>query len=584
MSEPVKAPYGDRMWSAINNFLPALLLTLLAFAVPMTLPAQEKTSVTVIATEQSGDLKISGNSKVSLRFQGISLPPNAEVTQARLSLVSITRVSAALNITVKVRPTWQPEVQGFGVKNLEARFTGRAYVSAQEKSPFLKGISTVAGGGAGRGGEFWLDLTSSTASGATSEWYSTTSGDSKYRPRLIVEYKLNDRPPVTQSDGLPAVQSQKEFLPSPLPFSYTTRKFPGAYSYTPAFYKNLVYIITDNQGKKLLLALDSLGNQVAQMPLDGETPPGQHLLVSQSGRLYIVGNNQILYIDLDPNNPASLPAGPTKVKQVEKLNPTVPPSVGSNGNLYFVSGQEIYGFNPYLQELWKVNTATVHTSRMTVDPSGEFVYLVAEREGLVTINAQTGDNCSTGFKTAEDANAVLYAPVVIRYPGDSTGNGAADKIYIAANAGNEGMLQLFDNFNDTKAELECADKIRVGLNWPPLKGLWSQPIPDQMSVGKPGDANPDKKIYAVMVDKQSDKWQGSLEEIGWLNNASRRAVCAAYKTGTNECENDHFEVGDKSYLVNGGNLTSDNANRFVWNGSGQPAYTHWVFPPHFQAF
>ena len=32
------------------------------------------------------------------------------------------------------------------------------------------------------------------------------------------------------------------------------------------------------------------------------------------------------------------------------------------------------------------------TSRVTVGPSGRFVYLTAKNEGLVAINAQTGEN------------------------------------------------------------------------------------------------------------------------------------------------------------------------------------------------
>jgi hypothetical protein len=577
MNEPMKAPNGHGLWFAIHELLPAVFLTLLAFAVPATLAAQDSTSVTVIPIAQSPDpsgqsqepLKIDHNSRVSLEFQGISLPPNAKATSARLSLFSSDAVTALLTIKVTVRtnwrsPTWTQEP--FGETTLSTDFKGRADLPAQTVSPFLKEISTDKGTAVGGGKTFSLDLTSITDSAATSEWYPIKSGESKYRPRLIVEYELIDRPAVNQSDGLPAVQSQKGFLPSPLPFSYTTQKFPAAYSYTPAFYKNLVFLMTDSGGKKLL-ALDPLGNQVWQMPLDKEAP-GQHLLVSQSGRLYIIGNDKILYTDLDPKNPASLPAKLTMVNPERGLNPTVAPSLGSNGNLYFVSGHEIYGLNADFKELWRVATATVRASRLTVDPDGEFVYLLTQKEGLVTINAQTGEVCSTEFKTTSDTNAVLYAPVVVRYLGDSEGNGAADKIYVAANGGNEGMLELFDNFNSSKTKLDCKEKIRAGLNWPPLKGLWSQPIADQLSVGTPGKANADKKIYAVMVAGIGDKWRGALEEIGWLNNEKKTAVCAAYKPGDNKCD-DGFAVGDKSYLANGGNLTSDKlAGRFVWNGSG----------------
>ena len=78
-----------------------------------------------------------------------------------------------------------------------------------------------------------------------------------------------------------------------------TRPFSNAWSYTPAFYHNLVYLMTDNNGKKALQALNPLGgNPVWTMEVDGS--PGQHLLVLGSGRLYIVGAKTILVYQLDP--------------------------------------------------------------------------------------------------------------------------------------------------------------------------------------------------------------------------------------------------------------------------------------------
>jgi hypothetical protein len=58
-----------------------------------------------------------------------------------------------------------------------------------------------------------------------------------HRPRLILEYTVADQPALTQSDGLPAVQSARPFLPTARiggkdsgAFSYVTRPFSNAWS------------------------------------------------------------------------------------------------------------------------------------------------------------------------------------------------------------------------------------------------------------------------------------------------------------------------------------------------------------------
>ena len=67
-------------------------------------------------------------------------------------------------------------------------------------------------------------------------------------------------------------------------------------------YNNLVYLMTDNNGKKTLQALNPLGRKAVRAKvISGE--PGQHLLVSKSGCLYIVGNGKIITYQLGSGNP-----------------------------------------------------------------------------------------------------------------------------------------------------------------------------------------------------------------------------------------------------------------------------------------
>jgi hypothetical protein len=154
--------------------------------------------------------------------------------------------------------------------------------------------------------------------------------------------------------------------------------------------------------------------------------------------------------------------------------------------------REVYGFNPDLQELWKVTLADPTSSRVTVGPSGRFVYLVAKKEGLVVINAQTGESFTSPLPN-QDALAradfpSLHTPVVILHPDGS------EKVYVAANSVNNGVLACFNNRSGTIAAAE---------NWPLLEGLWSQPLLDQLSPGGVQQPASGKQIYAVRVaDRQ----------------------------------------------------------------------------------
>ena len=122
----------------------------------------------------------------------------------------------------------------------------------------------------------------------------------------------------------------------------------------------------------------------------------------------------------------------------------------------------------------------------------------------------------------------------------------SEKIYVAANSINDGVLACFNNRQG---------KIAAAENWPtgPLKGLWSQPVLDQLSPGTIEKPTSGKQIYAVQVVNN----QGTLTGIDWLTGATKDMTPT-------------FAVGDSPYLLNGGNLALDQTgNCFVWNGQGK---------------
>ena len=179
------------------------------------------------------------------------------------------------------------------------------------------------------------------------------------------------------------------------------------------------------------------------------------------------------------------------------------------------------------------------TSRVTVGPSGRFVYLTVKKGGLVAINAQTGEFFNNPLPNQEALTA-FHAPVVILHPDKS------EKIYVAANSVNDGVLACFNN---------RSGKITAAEKWPgpDMTGLWSQPILDQLSPGSVEQPTSGKQIYAVKVANG----KGTLTGINWLTGAKNDMAPT-------------FTVGDSPYLLVGGNLGryDQTGNRFVWNGKG----------------
>lgn len=414
--------------------------------------------------------------------------------------------------------------------------------------------------------EFSLLVLSSKKEGDTARKWYPTGDESKFQPRLILEYTIPDQAAVVQADGVPATHSPRAFLPTAdskpwLRVSTQTVTTGNLWSYAPVFKNDLVYVIqTVDDGSEQLQALPPLGGKPVWPPVTLDKP-GQHLLLSESGRLYIVGKEKILVYKLDanPHNPpvevkTLKPGGqPFSPKSLPDLKPTLAPTVGPDGSLYYVNGMEVYGRNPDLQELWKVPLEDKLTSRVTVGPSGQFVYLTANNEGLVAINAQTGQKMTTTerpgtgqTKLSDPNHDTFHAPVVLRQ------TSGTEIIYVAVHSSESGVLKAFDNPHTQHPPARSADSAPVAEYWEkPLLGLFSQPTARASGSGGAW------KIDTVQIAEAGS----TLMEITWAGD--KWNAVSATPGGPS------FTVAINSYLQLGGNLAVDEGGHaLVWNQNG----------------
>ncbi len=374
------------------------------------------------------------------------------------------------------------------------------------------------------------------------------------RPRLIVEYTSSDQPTVAQPAS---VQSGKGFLPSGepggAPGSYRTVALNPpqgqAWSYAPAFYNGFVYLMSDVGGKKYLSWRRPLGAIVGQIDISSPSP-GQHLLVSKSGHLYIVGDGKIIPYrigsDGRPGRRTVSPEGaPTDVVPVTGLNAAQDaPTVGADGSMFYVTksvekGYTVVGRNPDMQELWSASVEGP-TSRAMLGPSGRYVYVTTKGEGLVTIDARTGKKFVNPLPNAQALkvaqSAYLQTPVAFK-ASDGT-----EKVYVAADLVDSGVLTLFNN-NKTKNGANGNGTIEIGGEQTAL--MFGQPL---VTTGS---------VYIVRVDS-TNKNSAYVEQLDRWTGAETKAGPPL------------MIATDNPYLAKGGNLATDkDGNVFAWNGNSQ---------------
>jgi hypothetical protein len=462
-------------------------------------------------------------------FQESAFPTQDEVPPGRSCAYALSRLLATPRTDDKAqRATWQAEPTNWGKLGVKLN----------------DGFTLILAGTGGypTGRKFYGGLDDAQ-----------TKLQPQLRPRLVVGYTSSDQPTVAQPAS---VQSGKGFLPSgqlggsPGSYRAVALNVPQEqiWSYAPAFYNGFVYLMSDVGGKKYLSWRRPLGAIVDQMDISSPSP-GQHLLVSKWGHLYIVGDGKIIPYrigsDGKPERRTVSPEGtPTDVVPVpvSLSDAKYAPTLGADGSMFYVAqpvakGYTVEGRNPDLQELWSVGVKGP-TSRVMLGPSGKYVYVMTKREGLVTIDARTGEKfvnpLSNGQALNEAQSEYLQTPVAFKE------NDGTEKVYVAADLVDSGVLTLFKN-NKTKNGAKDNATIEKGEEQPAL--MFGQPL---VTTGKD---------YVVRVDS-TDKNSAYVESLDRSTGAKTKAG-PPLKIAT-----------DNPYLPKGGNLATDkDGNVFAWNGN-----------------
>ena len=524
---------GQSRVSAQSNILTAIIPTKVEGADGQTLNTDFNTSA-----------------RINLTFQAPALPAGAQVIKGTLQLSLKDTLRGADGDLRVVFVGRDKQEKNFGSRHFDVSTPGAnnpiRWTTSSNVVP--AGITDLS---KNPGSPFVLSMVASRNSNPARLWYSINADNRNFRPRLILEYSVPGRGTVSQTQGLPAMQSAGKFLPDPVAAAqFGSLAISGIWSHVPVSYKNLVYLIVKSGAQSQLQALPAGGGPAVwtSQNLDGA---GQHLVLSELGHLYIVGNGAIFAFQLDPNS--GIPTPGAIVRDANGLNPSIAPAVGADGSLYLVYNQAVFARNPNLQELWRVPLNSPSTSRITVGPSGRFVYLTVNGQGLLAIKAQTGETApiadgQSQQMLARTANISFQAPAIIQHP-DGT-----EKVYLVANAATTGTLAAFDNSNAAKDPPPTEINLdQLTESWPALPGLWSQPLLDLSSPGTKTSPSTTKKVYAVLVTNGT----GTMTAVDWLQGTT------ANLTPT-------FAAADLlNPASNGTNLGIDQSGTIViWNAKG----------------
>jgi outer membrane protein assembly factor BamB len=437
-------------------------------------PSATLIRATFMASGSEASFSTDKGQEVTLTFPAPALPPDAAVIAAELWL-RVSEPRGNPNFTLQVENSGQL----FGTRYLSRLQVGQAVIWRANDSA-VKALTL--------GGDMRLKLKAPelNADVRTPMWHGPTAAEAALRPRLIVAYKVPGPQP-QQAVGIPGAVSTAPFgvdlnsfaLSGQLDAIIERSKGAGIVAYplagqgavfsqTPALGDGLVYIIAkDSRNNSTTLEARSAltGTAIWSAPVQDPSP---YVLADSLGRLYVVGNNAVHRFRINPNN-TSAPA--REDVAFDGLQPTQAPALGPDGSLYVINqGSSLMALDPNFRQLWSIPLGGQRISAITVGPTGCSAYLVSALtnesapKGLLAIDTATGDKVEAPLPNQADVQSfdkpALDAPVVLLHS-DGT-----EKVYVAADSGTDGSLELFDR---------TPEEFTLQRRWE-KPGLWGQPL------------------------------------------------------------------------------------------------------------
>lgn len=451
------------------NRLVGLAVALLANAVVFPLAASSQITTTLLPTKASGaTLRIKAPpdaSSAELTFSLDEIPPNAEITSATLRIVGKKKISETPQFGKVFVDAFKKEPIG--------QWTATKF---DDQSPTAFHITSGAMRDAARSSVdnakiLTFKLTSESNLSAR-EYYGlpANSNDfpSAYKPRLVIEYKL---PATTQNlwDPETATRTSNKLFVSVSKTAYWVAPVDPRISIlcNPVFYRQDMYLFGkwnsegSNPSEQDLFEFTSGGTFTGlhlhpqrYRKLVQDVPDGPHALISNDGRVYVLGKGSIVLYDANHfDKPAGRPMSPSdwdikaqgKVT-VDGLKVVDPPSLGADGSLYFVRSGfgYVYGMNPELQELWRYpaqdGAGAEKISPITLSPEAQHAYFLTRRgkeNKFVTIDATDG---SATVIPLDEKFTDFRRPLVAKRP-------KQDYVIVSAYSENDGTLDLYSGGN-----------------------------------------------------------------------------------------------------------------------------------------
>jgi hypothetical protein len=374
----------------------------------------------MLVISASGTDPIESTSSVQLSFDLSDIPRSAAVTNATLRLVGRYAKENPQFVRIFTDPqkdsigTWTATVG----KSIFSASTEKLRQAVAEK---IKAAQT-------------LSLTLSSKS-RLSDWryYSKENfaDTSSYKPRLIIEYKLDRQAaPTTERT------SWKFFLdPAPAQFKIKPFLANATILSNPVFYDENIYLFAKPTSESTsLYALFFNGAENWKKNI-GVTPAA-HALAGGNGILYSVGENRIVLYDLKQEGL------PIRSVAIDDFKLSVSPTLGADGSLYFVWYGYIYGLNPSQEELWRFPSGpddgkAEKASRIVLGSGAQkFAYALVrinKKNQLAAINTADGDVDIYGFS---EKYSDFHRPVVVAGP-------EQDYIFFSAYSVSDGILASY---------------------------------------------------------------------------------------------------------------------------------------------